>query len=156
MQEVTRPLKPSKVVIFCVILVCIAALLLAVLLVITTLTRESLPKVSLDPEKYYATFLTNGQVYFGHLAKVQSGYLAMSEIYYLQMKQPLQQPTETKEGEEAKEIEEAKPELSLVKLGEELHAPEDSMIINRDQVLFFEPLKDDGQVVKAIKEYKTK
>ncbi len=155
MQEVTRTTvptrpRPSKVVMFCVILVCIAALLMAVLLVTLTLTRESLPKVTFDLEKYYAVFLTNGQVYFGHLIKVRSGYLALSSIYYLQMKQPLQQP---KEGETK---EEPKPELSLVKLGEELHGPEDSMVINRDQVLFFEPLKDDGQVVKAIEEHKAK
>lgn len=150
MQEETKPnlpSKPSKVVIFIIVLVCIAALLMAVLLVTLTLTKETLPKVAFDPQKYYAVFLTNGQVYFGHLTRVRAGYLAMSDIFYLQVKQPLQEPKE-----EAKE--KSKSELSLVKLGQELHGPEDTMIINRNQVLFFEPLKDDGKVVQAIKKYK--
>ena len=42
----------------------------------------------------------------------------------------------------------------LQKLGSELHGPEDQMVINRDQVQFWENLKDDGQVVKAITTYK--
>jgi len=44
-------------------------------------------------------------------------------------------------------------DVSLVKLGCELHGPEDEMLINRDQVIFWENLKADGQVAKAVAEY---
>jgi len=39
---------------------------------------------------YQAVFLSNGQVYFGHLAKVNSAYPELTDIYYLVMKRPLQ------------------------------------------------------------------
>jgi hypothetical protein len=45
----------------------------------------------------------------------------------------------------------ANPQVSLAKLGSELHAPEDEMRINRDQILFWENLQDSGKVVQAIK-----
>jgi hypothetical protein len=42
----------------------------------------------------------------------------------------------------------------LIKLGKEVHGPEDAMIINRDQVQFYENLKSDGEVAKLIDQYK--
>jgi len=42
------------------------------------------------------------------------------------------------------------PQLSLVKLGNELHGPEDTMALKSNQILFWENLKDDGKVVQAI------
>jgi len=58
---------------------------------------------------------------------------------------------QTQEGQE-----QANPqgELSLVKLGNELHGPTDAMHINRDQILFIEDLKDDSNVFQAITNYK--
>jgi hypothetical protein len=43
----------------------------------------------------------------------------------------------------------------LTKLGcQQLHSPEDEMVINRTQIAFWENIKDDGKVVQAIKEFK--
>ena len=99
-------------------------------------------------EDWQAIFLTNGQVYFGQVDGQNSSELLAKDIYYLQVTRPLQQ---TEEGEAA-----ANPqgELSLVKLGNELHGPTDKMYINRDHVLFVEDLKEDSNVVTAIKNYK--
>jgi hypothetical protein len=44
--------------------------------------------------------------------------------------------------------------LSLVKLGTELHCPKDQMVIYRDQISFWENLNSDGKVATAIKQYK--
>jgi hypothetical protein len=93
---------------------------------------------------YQAVFLSNGQVYFGKVSSTTSSDLVLEDIYYLQVEgqiQPEQQGTQ-------------QPKLSLVKLGNELHGPQDKMIINRDHVLFWENLKDDGKVVSAIKDHK--
>jgi len=38
-----------------------------------------------------------------------------------------------------------------VKLGSEIHGPEDLMIINRAQILFVENLKPSGRVSQAIR-----
>lgn len=99
-------------------------------------------------EEWQAVFLTNGQVYFGQVDKQNNVELVLKEIYYLQVTRPLQQ---TAEGET-----QANPqgELSLVKLGNELHGPTDAMVVNRDHVLFVEDLKEDSNVVQAISNYK--
>ena len=97
-------------------------------------------------DKWYAVFLTNGQVYFGHLPKVEAEQLELNNIYYLQVEQRLQPPENQQQTQQ--------PNVSLVKLGRsELHCPVDKMTINRDQVLFWEELKTESKVVQAITEY---
>jgi hypothetical protein len=99
----------------------------------------------IDMKKQQAVFLTNGQVYFGKVKSVNSKYLDLRNIYYLNVNQQVQ-PNQNKDQQ-------AQNSISLVKLGCELHGPSDQMIINRDQVTFWENLKDDGQVAKAIAEW---
>jgi hypothetical protein len=100
-------------------------------------------------KEWQAVFLSNGQVYFGKIAKNNRAEIKLKDIYYLQVTQPLQQTEETTTDANAKQ-----GELSLVKLGSELHGPTDVMTINRDHVLFIEDIKDDSNVVQAINNYK--
>lgn len=93
---------------------------------------------------YQAIFLTNGQVYFGKFKPATGKYAKLSDIYYLQVQQQVQ-PAQAGQTQQ--------PQISLVKLGQELHGPEDVMYIDREQILFWENLKDDGRVVQAIREY---
>jgi hypothetical protein len=44
-------------------------------------------------------------------------------------------------------------DVQLIKLGSEVHGPDDEMIISKDQVLFFENLKKDGKVTDSISKY---
>jgi len=96
--------------------------------------------------RYQAVFLTNGQVYFGHLAKESSQYPVLTDIYYLQVNQPSQslQPSENSSAN-----------INLVKLGGELHGPQDEMRVSRDQILFIEDLKADSRVMQAIEQFKS-
>jgi hypothetical protein len=96
-------------------------------------------------KEYQALFLTNGQVYFGKLTKVDNSYVKLTDIYYLQVQQQVQPKDQNQQQQ---------PQVSLAKLGGELHGPEDVMYVSRSQVLFWENLKDDGKVTKAIKDYK--
>ena len=98
---------------------------------------------------YQAVFLTNGQVYFGKLSDVSATYATLNDIYYLQVTQPPLQGSQ-QQGQAASD---AQPQLSLVKLVNELHGPVDEMKINRDQILFFEDIKEDGRVMTAVREY---
>jgi hypothetical protein len=100
----------------------------------------------IDKDKNQAVFLTNGQVYFGKVSSVNQQYLDLKDIYYLNVNQQVQP---NQQGSE----QQAQSSISLVKLGCELHGPADRMVINRDQVTFWENLKDDGQVSKAITEW---
>lgn len=100
---------------------------------------------------YSAVFLTNGQVYFGKIATLNTTEVDITDIYYLQVNQ--QQGLQNGASAAASS---ASPDISLVKLGNELHGPNDKMRINRTQVLFTESLKSDSKVVKAISDYKAK
>jgi len=104
---------------------------------------------------FQAVFLTNGQVYFGKLSDAEEKYVKMEDIYYLQVTPVLQTKTEGQPGSQAATDQQQQQQLSLVKLGNELHGPMDKMFINRDQILFIETLKDDGKVMQAIKDYES-
>ncbi len=94
-----------------------------------------------------AVFLNGGQVYFGRISSLNSRYVRLGDIYYLRVNQQVQpdQKDKTQTGQQ---------DISLVKLGCELHGPKDEMLINRSQVVFWENLKTDGQVAKAVDKYK--
>lgn len=94
---------------------------------------------------YQAVFLDNGQVYFGKLSNLNSDYVQLTDIYYLQVDQQVQ-PDQT--GDDTPQ-----QQISLAKLGNELHGPEDQMFINPDKIVFWENLKTDGQVTDAIVQY---
>jgi hypothetical protein len=100
-------------------------------------------------EGYQAVFLTNGQVYFGKMGWENKNYATLTDIYYLQVTQPPLQGSQ-EQGQQAQ----AQPQIQLVKLGNELHGPEDKMHITRDHILFYEDIKEDGKVSQAIKDYK--
>jgi hypothetical protein len=135
----------------------ILSTVLVVLLIVTSimaiawfgirLAASSGTSGAIKGKQYQALFLTNGQVYFGHLKNVDNNYVKLSDIYYLQVQQQVQ-PADKNTNNQS-------PQVSLAKLGSELHGPEDAMYINHDQVLFWENLKDDGKVAQAIKDYQS-
>jgi hypothetical protein len=101
----------------------------------------------INSDRYQAVFLDSpdGQVYFGKLAVYNDSTYILNDIFYVRVDTPIQP-----EGAD----QEAQPNISLAKLGNELHGPEDVMFVSRDKVLYWENLKDDGQVVTAITQFK--
>jgi len=133
-----------------VVLVGSALLLAAVALYLgfsgTPTTSES---KQIDTSKYQAVFLnggaTSGSVayttYFGHVTKLNGSYLILKDVYYLTTASSTDQSQA------------ANPQLT--KLGcQQLHSPYDEMVVNRNQVAFWENLQDSGKVVQAIKQFK--
>lgn len=102
-----------------------------------------------DKTKYQAVFFTNGQVYFGKLKSINRENLQMTDIYYLQT-----QATGESESKNLQETSSDKNDVQLIKLGDEIHGPEDMMVISKDQVLFYENLKTDGKVAQSIEKHK--
>jgi hypothetical protein len=132
-----------------VVLVGSALLLAAVALYLgfsgTPTTSES---KQIDTGKYQAVFLnggaTSGSVayttYFGHVTKLNGSYMVLKDVYYLTT-------ANTTDQSQA-----ANPQLT--KLGcQQLHSPYDEMVINRNQVAFWENLQDSGKVVTAINQF---
>ena len=103
----------------------------------------------IDKSKFQAVFFTNGQVYFGKLSKVDGDYYKLTDVFYIQEGQNTDSGSDSDNPQETDTSQQgASPQL--IKLGAEIHGPEDAMIINRDQVLFFENLKTDGKVSDVI------
>lgn len=93
---------------------------------------------------WQAVFLDQGQVYFGKVSSMSRNDLALTDIYYLQ-----------KDGKNAGLPKGDIPtSFSLVKLGSEIHGPQDSMTISRSHITFTESLKDDAKVIEAITDHK--
>jgi hypothetical protein len=93
-------------------------------------------------DQMQAVFLNGGQVYFGRVAELNKQFMQLRDIYYLRVEQQIQPDGQSQSND-----------ISLVKLGCELHGPEDEMVINREHILFWENLKNDGQVARAVAQY---
>jgi len=143
---------PSKGKAFSMIIMILVIIILALFawLGFKLLTADSIAKVS--GRDWQAVFLSNGQVYFGKVKSVGFKTLTLSDIYYLQVvTKPLQRTEEGGTGSTASQ--QTQQELTLIKLGNEIHGPTDSMLINRDQILLTEQLKSDSRVVTTITKY---
>lgn len=105
--------------------------------------EEKFPEQQIDQELYQAVFLTSGQTYFGLVSDITKDTMKLEDIYYLKTGSVDRNGNST-----------AATDMSLVKLGSEIHGPEDVMIIERKNVSFWENLRKDSQVSKAIDEYK--
>lgn len=98
----------------------------------------------INTSKLQAVFLNTGQVYFGNVKSLNKDYVVLSNIYYLQTSNSGSSTSSTTPSTNANS------NVTLVKLGCELHRPYDQMVINRAQVTFWENLEPTGQVAKAV------
>ena len=124
--------------------VFIALVVIALLALVAVFGRQYIqrgPGVAdqIDKSAFQALFLTGGQVFFGH-ATTGDGSIALTDVFYLAANTDTSQPQQVGQ---------------LVKRGSELHGPREPMIIQLGQVLFIENLRDDSQVVAAIKRFKS-
>lgn len=95
-------------------------------------------------DKYQAVFLNGGQVYFGKLKQVNGDYVSLSSVFYIQNQNGGDSATSSTDASD----------IQLIKLGTEVHGPEDEMIIRTDEISFFENLKNDSKISKSIQQYK--
>ncbi|GAC1391669.1 MAG: hypothetical protein NVSMB46_05010 [Candidatus Saccharimonadales bacterium] len=130
-------------ILFTAFLFLLTILVVAVVLVLA-LSRPETSDSSVDKNNLQAVFLNGGQVYFGNIKPSSNEKtMRLSNIYYLRVNQQVQPNQQSS----------ANQDISLVKLGCELHGPQDQMVINRDQIVFWENLKRDGQVAQAVTKY---
>ena len=99
-------------------------------------SSSSLPAV--PGAQWQAVFLNNNQVYFGKLKDYNASYVELSDVYYLRTASELDQ-SQT-----------AGSNLNLIKLGGEVHGPEDVIYVPKSSVLFWENMKDTSRVVQTI------
>jgi hypothetical protein len=125
-----------------VTLLVLIALVLVVLVVRTQLFRAGIgtlfaPSAAevIDRSAYQAVFLTNGSTYFGKLEPQGDQWFVLTDVFYLSVSD--QSGTQ------------------LIKRGSEPQGPKEPMIVPKDQILFIENLRDDSDIVTAIKKFKS-
>lgn len=138
------PRKNKKYRKWAVLTVIITSILLVAVAIVFIINKRSDSPSVIDSNKFQAVFLTNGQVYFGRLSRVE-GYYKLDGVYYLQNK------TGEKVGDGGQL--DVAGDVQLVKLGDEVHGPDGTMIIEPSQMLFFENLKNDGSVAQSIRQH---
>jgi hypothetical protein len=113
---------------------------------VTATDKKSLSDA--DKNSYQAVFLNNGQAYFGKLQPAEDNeYLKLTDVWYLRTSETSDSGTANAQAPTSDSV-----NATIVKLGAEIHGPRDEMLISKNQVLFYENLKDDSKIVKAIKE----
>jgi hypothetical protein len=125
-----------------VMLVVLIILIVLVLIVRTQLFRAGVatlfaPSAAevIDRGAYQAVFLSNGATYFGKLQPQGDEWFLLTDVFYLS--------ASDESG------------TQLIKRGTEAQGPKEPMIIPRDQILFIENLRDDGDIVTLIKKFKS-
>jgi hypothetical protein len=125
-----------------VMLLLLIVLILLVLVIRTQLFRAGVgtlfaPSAAevIDRNAHQAVFLTNGSTYFGKLEPQGDQWFLLTDVFYLSVSD--QSGTQ------------------LIKRGSEPQGPKEPMIIPKDQVLFIENLRDDSDIVVAIKKFKS-
>jgi hypothetical protein len=147
-RKVARGRRISK---FQGVLIAAGAVILVALLAFGGLfIYQSRTGANIDSGKYQAVFLSNGQVYFGKLSPLNSEYMKLNDIFYLQTK------TDTSSNNPQATTDKSASDVQLIKLGNEIHGPDDQMVISKTQILFFENLKKDSKVSSSIDSYQKK
>lgn len=95
-----------------------------------------MPKL-IDSE-YQAVLLDNGAAYFGRIVQTTGDDVVLREVYYVQ----------SRTNPETKQVSNI-----LIKRGGEWHGP-DRMVINRQHLVFIEPVAPASMVAKLIAETK--
>lgn len=127
----------SRRAIIIVVVVVVAALALVAWLL--------LPKTGIDHSKYQAVSVTNGTVYIGKLEVLNDEYYVLKNPYYLYLPQ---NNSDSEDGQQKSTSGVATP--VLVNMKNDLHGPEDEMMIPKDKVLFFQNLREDSKFAQKI------
>lgn len=102
---------------------------------------------AIDSSKYQVVVIRDGSStpnYFGKLSVIDEDYMRLTNVYYLSLK--ADSDAESSQAITSQNL----SDYELIKLGNEVHGPEDEIIIPTSQILYFENLKPDGTVSQTI------
>ena len=94
---------------------------------------------AIDESRYQAVILSNDKVYFGQLESVSDDFFRLDSAFFLR---------------ETREDADAEPVRALLPVNREIHAPENTMLIRKDEVVLVENLAKDSPILTEIKRQK--
>ncbi len=92
-----------------------------------------------DRARYQAVILSNDKVYFGRLSSVSDEFYRLNDAFFLR---------------ETRDRPEAEPVRALLPVNREIHAPENSMLIRKDEVVLVENLDRESPILTEIRRQK--
>lgn len=113
--------------------------ILIITIVILVFEVHTKPEASLvNTSEYQAVFVNatgtdGGQAYFGHITALNNQYVELNDVFYLE-------PGKTNQ-------------FTLNKLSCAIYTPNDPMVINRQQVEYWENVNNNSQVVQDINKW---
>lgn len=96
-------------------------------------------------DRYQAVFLDDDKVFFGKLKNTGGTYLRLEQAYSTRQTDLPADATEEQKRATANNI-------SLVKVGDLVYGPENVIMLRADKVKFWQDLKTDSKVTKAIED----
>jgi hypothetical protein len=93
----------------------------------------------LDASRYQAVILSNDKVYFGQLDSISDTYYELDNAFFLR---------------ETRESADAEPVRALLPVNREIHAPDNTMLIRKEEVVLVENLAKDSPILTEIKRQK--
>lgn len=94
---------------------------------------------AVDETRFQAVILSNDKVYFGRIRTVSDEFYELDSAFFLR---------ETRDGEDAE------PVRALLPVNREIHAPDNSMLIRKEEVVLVENLAKDSPILAEIKRQK--
>ena len=89
--------------------------------------------------------MENSKVYFGKMEGADSDEPKLTDVFTLNVN------TTQAEGSDTPQT-----DFELVKMTDQFQSPTDLLVLSRNKILYWEPLKDDSRVVEAIGKYNSK
>lgn len=105
---------------------------------------------NLDKKQLSVVYMSSGEIYVGKIVKFPK--LQLMDAYLLQAVKKIDENAEPQTDPETGEIiqPQAKTSFQLTPLSEALWAPQ-RLYLNKDQVLFYGPVKDSSSVAETIR-----
>jgi hypothetical protein len=93
----------------------------------------------IDSSRYQSVILSNDKVYFGQLKTVSDAYYELDNAFFLR---------------ETRQSADAEPVRALLPVNREIHAPDNTMLIRKTEVVLVENLAKDSPILTEIKRQK--
>jgi len=99
----------------------------------------------IDTSKYQVVYLVNGQAYFGKLQNTSGDFLVLKSPYIAQSVENTDKNSTSGVGA---------TQTTILKVTDQVYGPDDSIAIKSSQVAFWQNLRDDSKVTKAVNSQK--
>jgi hypothetical protein len=100
---------------------------------------ESAFTSAIDGTRYQAVILSNDKVYFGRLESISDDFFELKSAFFLR---------------ETREDATSEPVRALLPVNREIHAPDNTMLIRKAEVVLVENLAKDSPILTEIKRQK--